>query len=49
MNSRRGQRIRLIFTSDPYTDLPAGSEGTLQSAPTLARFTLPGTAAWPWG
>ena len=30
MNARRGQRIRLAYTSDPYTDLPAGSEGTIQ-------------------
>ncbi len=29
MNAKRGQRVRLAYTSDPYSDLPAGSEGTV--------------------
>ena len=30
MSADRGQRVRLVYTSDPYSDLPAGSEGTVQ-------------------
>ena len=30
MSAERGQRVRLVYTSDPYSDLPAGSEGTVQ-------------------
>ena len=29
MSAKPGQRVRLIYTSDPYSDLPAGSEGTV--------------------
>ena len=30
MSAKPGQRVRLIYTSDPYSDLPVGSEGTVQ-------------------
>ncbi len=29
MSAKRGQRVRLVYTSDPYSDLLAGSEGTV--------------------
>lgn len=28
--SQPGQRVRLLRLTDPYSDLPAGSEGTVQ-------------------
>lgn len=30
MSEQPGQRVRLVYTSDLYSDLPVGSEGTVQ-------------------
>lgn len=48
MSEQPGQRVRLVYTSDLYSNLPVGSEGTVQSAPTSARSTSPGIPAPLW-
>lgn len=30
MRETRGTRVRLVYTSDPYTDLRPGDEGTVR-------------------
>jgi len=56
---RLGHRVRLIRTSDPYTGLQAGDEGTVSFVDDLITFhvswdngshlgLIPGEDEWDW-
>ncbi|WP_099332779.1 DUF4314 domain-containing protein [Actinomyces minihominis] len=45
MSAKRGQRVRLVYTSDPYSDLLAGSEGTVMFVDALGTVHV----AWDSG
>lgn len=45
MSAKPGQRVRLVYTSDPYSDLPVGSEGTVMFVDALGTVHV----AWDSG